>query len=393
MVSSSIQTAAARQMTANAWFGGIVDAACPDLTLPGVIMRCDSDHLRPGPAWLATRPIGALTVGTRRLVLVAAGLDWQPTSGVPASPSPVASGPPGWWRHGPSSTFAIAEIAADDIVSRPASDPAAVTIDPVTTKDGSTTVAGRSGTRLFAALAPLVEGQANLAAAGDARVTLSTGAGLGGRFDVVRLPVSPGQQSGQDDSSVGLTIGDLPGPNGQPVVRWSMNTVLIDDLGEWGQPFAQILTRDATGPTVTLDEPFTSPVWPFRAELGGVAESGSKVRVDGVGDVAVDRLGRFTFETQLAPWPQTLRVTATDVAGNDTVSEVSVIGGIDYRRLPWAGIGAAVLLVVVGARGLFGRGAGRPAGIEPTRWSTGSIDDASGPEIEELPPGSGLARG
>jgi hypothetical protein len=103
----------------------------------------------------------------------------------------------------------------------------------------------------------------------------------------------------------------------------------------------------------------------------------------------IDDRGRFQVETRLAPWPQTLRLTATDASGNASTTEFSVIGGVDYRRFPWALITAIVLLAIVAARGL--RAAGRRMdGVEATPWSTGLLDDASRPEIEDLPAGGGL---
>jgi hypothetical protein len=45
----------------------------------------------------------------------------------------------------------------------------------------------------------------------------------------------------------------------------------------------------------------------------------------------------------------------------------------------------------VAARGLASAGRTRGGGVEATPWSTGTLDDAAMPEIEELPPGAGLA--
>jgi hypothetical protein len=104
----------------------------------------------------------------------------------------------------------------------------------------------------------------------------------------------------------------------------------------------------------------------------------------------VDKRGRFTVVTRLAPWPQTIRLSATDTSGNASAAEFSVVGGVDYRRFPWALIIALTLLGIVAVRGL--RAAGRRVGgVEATAWSTGVLDEASLPEIEELPPGKGLA--
>jgi hypothetical protein len=167
--------------------------------------------------------------------------------------------------------------------------------------------------------------------------------------------------------------------------------VAINDWGEVGDPVVGTVTRDETGPTLNLETPFTNPVWPFLANLSGRTEPGSKVTVDGTTPIDVDQRGRFTVVTRLVPWPQDIRLTATDESGNATDSAFSVIGGVDYRQFPWALIVALTLLGAVAARGL--RAAGRrPGGFEATPWSLGTLDKDAMPEIEELPAGSGLAR-
>lgn len=389
----SIQEAATHQAPSGAWLGDAVAAGCPDLVLPGAILPCGTDELRLGAAWLATRPVGAMDIDGQRVVLIAAGLGWDPVAGLPATPTPQAAGPPGWWRHGPSTPFALSEVRSADLVYFREFPIPAATIESTTAKDGSTALPGFTGARLFAATTPLGEGEDGGAGPADSLAALTSRLPGGGRTDVVRVPVPPGLESGRDGSFARLTIGDLHGIDGQPANRWAMQVVAVNDWGEWSRPVAGIITRDATGPTVAVEDPFTSPIWPFYAQLAGRSEPGSTVRVDGFGDLEVDRRGRFTIQTQLAPWPQVYRVTATDPAGNVTVSEVSVIGGVDYRRFPWPGIVAAALLVLVAARGLFGGGRGKSTSVEATRWSTGAFDEASTPEIEELPPGSGLARG
>ena len=114
--------------------------------------------------------------------------------------------------------------------------------------------------------------------------------------------------------------------------------------------------------------------------------------VAGIGPVELDRRGQFAIRTPLAPWPQTLVVTATDASGNVTRRELSVVGGIDYRRFPWATIVAAALLLAVVASGLLGnrwrRSVGRPV-VVPGR-SAYALDDGPVAEMEDLPPGSGL---
>ena len=113
------------------------------------------------------------------------------------------------------------------------------------------------------------------------------------------------------------------------------------------------------------------------SRLTGTAEPGSTVDVPGVGQLRAGRGGAFEFETTLAPWPQTYVLTASDAAGNRTSVELSVVGGVDYRRLPWIGIAIVAIVVVAGVNAARG-GRHRPGiPIDPATWPQ--------PEIEELP--------
>lgn len=106
--------AAGRHEPAPGWLGGAIDERCPDVIVPGAILPCGGQALRSGPAWIGTRTIGAIGIGTRRSLLVAAGLAWDPTGGLPPSPTPWAVPVAGWWRHGPSVPFALSEMRASD---------------------------------------------------------------------------------------------------------------------------------------------------------------------------------------------------------------------------------------------------------------------------------------
>ena len=393
----SIQQAATTEEPSNAWIGDAVDTGCPDLVLPGAILPCGTDELRSGAAWLATRPVTAMTIQGGRTLIVAAGLGWDPVRGLPPAPTPWASGPDGWWRHGPSTPFALAEIPTSGLAPfvEGASTSAAI-IGSTTASDGSTKLAASAGARLFVSISPLAGYQTSSPAAGSAFEALNTGPAAGGRSEVVRMPASSVRATGsiQEGALPSLMLGDvrLP-PDGQPADRWATQLVPLNDWGEWGHPVAQTIVRDPVGPTIAVEEPFTSMIWPFQTRLTGQSEPGSTVQVDGIGDVAVDQRGAFAIDTQLAPWPQVIRVTATDRAGNETIGEFSIVGGIDYRRFPWPGIAAASLLVLVAARGLFGGRRDRAVRRASTNRSSVALDDGSTPEIEELPPGSGLARG
>ena len=375
----------------SAWLGDVADDGCPDLILPSGILPCGADELRLGAAWLATRPVAAMPIEGRRGLLVAAGLGWDPDVGLPLSPTPWAAGPAGWWRPGPSTPFAISEVRGSDaIYFRDFPSPAA-TIEKTTARDGTTLLPGFTGTRLFVLATPLADDAEGPDVAPTRLEGLTTGAHPDAIVSTVRVPVPPGNESGRDGSFTSLSLDEVRFGDGRPTSRWAVQVVPINDWGEVGFPAVRTITRDAVGPTLNLQTPFTSPVWPFLARLPGRAEPGSTVSLEGTGDITVDERGRFTVETRLAPWPQTLRLTATDATGNASIAEFSIVGGIDYRQFPWALIAALSLLGVVAARGLASAGRTRAGGVEATPWSTGALDDASMPEIEELPPGAGLA--
>jgi hypothetical protein len=376
----------------SAWLGDAVDDGCADLILPGAILPCGADTLRPAAAWLATRPVAAMPIEGRRGLLVAAGLGWDPDMGLPLTPTPLAAGPGGWWRRGPSAPFALSEVRGNDTIYFQEFPRPAATIEKTTARDGTTLLPGFTGTRLFVLATPLKDDEEGPDVAPASLEGLTTGAGPGATVTTVRVPVPPGNESGRDGSYTSLSLDEVRFDDGRPASRWAIQVVPINDWGEVGVPVVRTITRDAVGPTFNIQTPFTSPIWPFLARLPGRTEPGSTVTLEGVGDIPVDERGRFTIETTLAPWPQTMRLTATDATGNASAAEFSIVGGIDYRQFPWALIAALSLLAVVAARGLAAAGRTRTGAVEATMWSTGTLDDASMPEIEELPPGAGLAR-
>jgi len=218
--------------------------------------------------------------------------------------------------------------------------------------------------------------------------------GPGGFATVVRVPVPPGLESGRDGSFARVDLGRATAPGGGRTTGWAVSVVPINDWGEVGRPTSGIVRLDITGPALKVDVPFTSPVWPERARLTGSAEPGSQVTVDGIGSITPDRRGRFEVETTLAPWPQVVRVSATDASGNTTIEEVSVVGGVDYRRFPWPAIIAFGFLLVVAARGAVGGVRRRPSTLPSDAGTVrDDPDDLGGQpaaEIEELPPGGGF---
>ena len=392
LLTSSATTDVLVHGLSSAWFGAIADDGCPDLVLPGAILPCGVADLREGATWVATRLVAAMPIDGRRAGLIAAGVGWDPAVGLPTSPTPLAAGPAGWWRHGPSTSFVLSEVRGNDVVYFQDFPSPKATIEAATARDGSTILPGFTGTRMFVSIAPLAEGEEGTDVAPSKIEGLLEAPEGDGVVRTVRVPVPPGNESGRDGSFTTLELGAIHRTGTDSTTRWAVRVVPINDWGEVGFPVVRTIARDAVGPTLNLETPFTNPVWPFLARLPGRAEPGSTVGIDGAGPLEVDDRGRFTVVTRLAPWPQTIRLTATDVSGNISIGEFSVVGGVDYRQFPWALIAALTLLGVVAARGLAAAGRNRGGGVEATAWSMGILDDASMPEIEELPPGHGLAR-
>lgn len=390
LIAGSVIDAADRGVPPVGWLGDALEAGCIDLIAAAAILPCGADDLAPGAAWVAARPVVPLPVNDQRRLLIASGVGWRDGLGIPETPTPWAAGPPGWWRRGPSSPFVLSEVRAGDAAYFREFPVPRSSIDRTTGADDATALPGFTGARMFVrarALGPDDPGYD----AQDPLRTLTDPVDRSGAHIVARIPVPAGLESGRDGSFTPLRLADIALPDGSRPERWALTVVPINDWGEVGRPAVGTIGRDERPPTLLVEVPFLSPVWPATARLTGVADPGSEVRVDGSAPLELDRRGRFSFERTLAPWPQTLVIRAIDASGNETVRDLSVIGGIDYRQLPWALIAALVLLVLVTVRGLRTTAARRPlVAVAAPRWN--AADDGQGPEIEELPPGSGLAR-
>jgi len=392
VVDATTRAAVARSDPAGAWRGDLLTPGCPDLLLPGAILACGADALRPSAAWLATRPVGAVPIDGQPTMLIASGLGWD-RQGPPRTPTPVAGMPDGWWRRGPSTPFALSEASALELFDLQRFPTPTATIESTTGADGTSLVSGLRGDRLFTSIVGLAAGEDPPAAASDVVMALaSTRDATTSLDEVIRLPVPPGLVRGRDGLSTRVDLSAVHASGGG-TARWFVQLLPINDWGEWGQPVSSVVAGDTVAPSIEVDDPFLSPIWPVAARLVGRTESGSTVSVDGLGPVRLDGDGHFTIEQPLAPWPQTIRVHASDPAGNASVAEFTVIGGVDYRQIPWPGFAVVVLLGVVAARGLVGGRRPRQVSVEVAGWSTGVHDEVSTPEIEELPPGGGLARG
>lgn len=384
--------ARARQTPAAGWVGATTDDGCPDLLLPGARLSCGEAELAPGAAWIGTRPLTVVMDGPTRRLLVAGGLALDPSTMFPQTPAPWASAPSGWWRHGPSAPFALAELSAGDATYYREFPVPRASVERTTAPDATTALPGFTGVRLFVRATALEPEAADPTRDIGLAVFLREQVPTADAIDVLRIQVPPGVEAGRDGGFARISLGEVVLPGGSRADRWSVEVAPINDWGVIGSVASGVVIRDMIGPSLVVETPFTTPIWPFTASIPGAAEPRSSVEVAGVGPVELDRRGQFTIQTQLAPWPQTLVVTATDASGNVTQREVSLIGGVDYRRFPWPTIVAAALLIAVVASGLVGNRWGRAAGSGlalPNR-PVYANDDGPVAEMEDLPPGTGL---
>jgi hypothetical protein len=355
------------------------DAGCPDLFLPGAVVACGGSAPRGGAAWLATRPLAILPDAGSPLI-VAAGVHWDEWR-LPALPAPAATDVPGWWRHGPSSPFTLVESrAADAAYVRSFPRPAA-TIGATVGPDDRLELGGISDSRLFVSSRDGSGPQDDAPAGSEA--ALRAGAAVNEQRVVVRVGGPPSAGSGPTGVGTSVSLSPVAPPG-----SWQVRVVPIDAWGEVGRPTARLVTRDVQAPVLELDAPLLSAVWPVTATLIGVTEPRSSVSVGGTA-VPVGGDGSFVVRQVLAPWPQTVQLTATDASGNVSDLAVTVVGGIDYRQLPLQALlvvgllGAVIVSGVLGARRPGDATRGAPA----VATGPDGHDRAWGPEIEDLPAG------
>jgi hypothetical protein len=93
----------------------------------------------------------------------------------------------------------------------------------------------------------------------------------------------------------------------------------------------------------------TTPVAPlsFSVPVRGRTDPGATVLIDGL-PVAVRADGRFDGAVQAGLIPRDVRIQVTDRVGNSAQHTLSVVGFLDFRRLPWIPV-VAVLTVLAGA--------------------------------------------
>jgi hypothetical protein len=362
------------------WSGDVDGDGCDDLVVPFLSVDCAGARVplaRRGPAWVATRPLG-IVAGRERRLLVASGLDWDlPLEGL-RTPAPAAAAEAtGGWRSGPSVPFALAELRAKDLfyfTTFPAPVP---TLDEWTGADPvEAIVAGRAGDRVLSRVRTGPPPARTDPAERSVAAFLAPEIGIGVELRVDRSPVRPRGIAGVELRAVRVPLsGDAQ--------AWWVEAIELNDWGEISERVAGAVRLDLVGPSLAIPPPLLSAPWPFSAKLTGTTESNATVEVVGGEAVQARRNGTFEIRTTLAPWPQDVVLRATDGEGNATLTTISVVGGLDVRRLPWEAILVLGVLAAVAAAAL--RDA-RRAVRGSTAAERVATDEDDGPRavIEEL---------
>lgn len=405
-VLEAVGRARAAGVPSPAWRGDVAGEGCPEIVVPLARISCagDAGAMLPGPAWIATRPLAAWGDGGSRRALVAATTGWTPGGDGLLPPAPLAATGAGW-RHGPSVEFQLAEVSARDLAyfrRYPVPQPSVegrVAADPVAT------LGATAGARLVVRIRALADGEGVDGPLPDATALLGAGAAPGEAASLVRIGVPPRTPSGIDNGVARVSLERVVPAGGVARPRWVVTVVGLNDWGELSAPIRQLVASDLLGPALSVEVPLVTAPWPFAAPVRGTTDPGARISLDGGPFEAVSAAGRFEVRRTLAPWPQTVDVRAVDAVGNLTVRRVSLVGGFDYRRLPWQVLVAALVLAGVLASAirdarraravrLLGvavvpfalAGMGRPGPLRrDLAWGAEDPDVGPLPEIEELP--------
>jgi len=377
-----------------AWMADLDGDGCPEVVAPLVWAGClGTGDVELGPLLLDTRPLTVIGPAASRRVLAALGSMPVPALGRGLFsfeegefvPAPAAAGPPGAWRHGPSASFGLAELPVPTAASVIGTPVAAPRLDPFASTGGLIDITGPTGSRLL------------VRALGLASTDTSTSPGplltRGGFLEadpsevefigMIRIPVPAGTIPGATLGSVPFDIkAKVRVPEAAPPSRWTVVAVTLDAWGNLSDPVATTVIYDMTPPTLEVGAPFLTAPWPFDAALVGTSDAGTTIRIGDGPSVTLDDDGPFEVRTRLAPWPQTLEVTAVDPSGNATTTRVSVMGGVDLRQLPWPEIAAVAIIAAVLVSSLRGGRRGPSVAV-----ATMGADGEHVPEIEELAEG------
>ena len=166
-------------------------------------------------------------------------------------------------------------------------------------------------------------------------------------------PAGPGTALSLGDGSLQLPI---PPPSRGDRFRLSISVITPAGHGYTGSWRVQVLDDP---PSLVVDTPL-APL-SLRVPISGSTRSGAAVTIDGR-PVAVAPDGSFAADIDAGLVPRDVDLVATDAVGNVTRQVISVVGFVDYRRLPW--IPVVALLTVAAAVILFLR-APRPRPERP----------------------------
>jgi hypothetical protein len=378
------------------WTADLDGDGCPEVVAPLVRAGClGTGDVAPGPLLLDTRPLAVIGPAGERRVLTALGLMPVPGLGLAQFPfegglfvpAPAAAGAAGAWRSGPSATFALTELpmptgAVGPVTPVAATPVAAPLVDSFASVDGFIDVSGPTGSRLLIRAVGL--GATDTEASPDVLTTrqgfLQAELSAMESTGVLPIPVAVG-------TIPGATLGSAPldimhrvwTPDVRPPFRWRVVVAALDAWGNVSDPVVANVIYDVTAPTLEVEVPFLTAPWPLDAALVGTSEAGTTVRIGDGPSVTLADDGPFEVRTQLAPWPQTLEVTAVDPSGNATTTRVSVMGGVDLRQLPWPEIAAVTIIAAVLVSSLRGGRHGPSVAV-----ATAGADGDHVPEIEEL---------
>ena len=151
---------------------------------------------------------------------------------------------------------------------------------------------------------------------------VSSSVGAGGMADVVLVPA---RDTGDDESFTVRLLVATPAGHGYGAI-WEV----------------RVLRRP---PGLTATAPFAS--LSFSVPLSGRTAPSASLLVDGE-PVSLGPDGTFMANVSAGPLPRTVRLAATDRVGNTTELAVSVVGVLDYRRLPWIPIVVGLTMLAAG---------------------------------------------
>ena len=373
---SRVRTGFLEGQPPQAWTGDVDGDGCPDLLAPLVYATClGAGPVELGSTWFDTRLLGIVGRAPDRRLMVAEGLEWFPYEGGPLAPNPAAAGAAGAWRRGPSNPFVLAEVAAPASAPLPSAQVDPPAIDTTVSSDGMIDMTAPTGTRLLVRAVPS-KPSASPSFNGfglDLNAFLQSDAKTAEWTGMIRIPVPTGGPRGASIGSEPFDIRAIvTSHDGSPADEWMVSIAALDASGDVSSLAEGVSVFDMAAPPLSLEAPLLNPPWPFEASVGGSSESGASVRIGDGPPVAADGTGAFEIRTQLAPWPQTLEVTAVDPFGNETTAQVSVMGGLDVRQLSWPAILAVALIAAVALSSLRG---GRRAPAAPSLTLTSDDDD------------------